>query len=97
MTDAEVAAFVAAATNYEGWLDSSIIGVDRNEGRAKLVIGAADAAADQSVDGRVAAGAAALTQVITEAGDIDKVPAGMIEGVTAAGLAAVAGLRAQQS
>lgn len=97
MTDAEVAAFVNAAKVYEGWLDSGIIGDDRNEGMAKLVIAAADAAADQSVDGRAAAGVAALTQVITEAGDIDKVPAGMIEGVTAAGLAAVAGLRAQTS
>ena len=97
MTDAEVTAFVNAAVSYEGWLDSGIIGADRNEGMAKLVLGAADGATDQSTAGRQAAGVAALTKVITDAGDISEVPADLIAGVTAAGLAAVAGLRAQQS
>ena len=97
MTAAEVAAFVAASESYEGWLDAGIIGADRNEIMAKLVIAAADAAADQSVGGRQTAGVAALTDVITQAGDIDDVPDGMIPGVTAAGLAAVAALRAPPS
>ena len=42
MTAAEVAAFVAASESYEGWLDAGIIGADRNEIMAKLVIAAAD-------------------------------------------------------
>jgi len=92
-TDAELAAGVAAAIVYEGWIDSTAIGEANNESMVTLVITTADASPDQTGNGRQASAVAALTTAITNAGYASEVSSTMIIGVTAAVLQAVAALR----
>lgn len=93
MTDAELAAGVAAAIAYEGWFDSSAIGEANNEKLVTLAITAADASPDQTGNGRQASAVAALTAAIAAAGASSEVTSDMINGVTAAVLQAVSALR----
>jgi hypothetical protein len=92
MTDAEIAAGVAAAESYEGW-ESGFIGAQHNHDMAALVGDAADAATDQSAAGRQEAAVASLTKVIADNGYASEVSATMIAGVVTAVLGAVANLR----
>src|ERR1700722_16954559 len=93
MTDAELAAGVAAAINYEGWLDSAAIGEANNEKLVTLVITTADASPDQTSNGRQASAVAAPAAAGAPAGASGEVSSDMINGVTAAVLQAVSALR----
>ncbi len=95
MTQAELDAGTAAAESYEGW-EAGFVGDANNRSMVALVIAAADAAKDQTAEGRQAAGAAALTKTIAAAGYGSEVSAEMIGGVVAAALGAIATVRASK-
>ena len=96
MTDAELAAGVAAAQGYEGWFDSGLIGVAHNQEIVGLVIDAADRATDQTASGRAAAAETKMRAEANAAGYGAQVSDAMIAGVTLAVLGAVATLRSKQ-
>lgn len=89
LTSQQLAAGVAAAEKYEGWIDAEAIGETHNEECVEAIAAAADAGASQTAAGRQASGVAALTKIIDEAGYGDEVTAAMISGVVEAVLAAI--------
>jgi len=94
--DAGEAALKAYVDQIEGWKASWIPEAVFQTGDLDI-IGAADAATDQSLAGRQAAGAAALNAAIVAAGYGDDVAPAQCASAAAAVLAAVARLRSQNN
>jgi hypothetical protein len=90
MTDAQLAAGVAAADTDEGWFMSSAIGEANNEKLVTLIVTTAASVADQSPAVQQTEAVAAVTKVIADNGASSEVSADMINKVVTDVLAAVA-------
>jgi hypothetical protein len=95
VTDAELAAGVTAAQNYEGW-EAILIGPEHNEQIVGFIVDAADSAADQSALGRAAVAEQKMRAEVNALGYGSQVSDSMIAGITLAVLGAVATLRSKQ-